>query len=349
MSSDPLPFSDVSPASANDPEYESVYAQMMASERGRSFLTEYARRNCQPQTQKLVDTIVRLEAATRENAPPNVPPALVRGLIDLVAAIEQVEAALAASAGTTSGDLFAAERIQDIAMALRQREVDAALCDALEAGTREVGDAIVRNSAAAARVLSAASLLRDVPRRINELIALAAAVQAPVAEPKDEPADNARRGDPDARPESATDVLTTHSSTEETAGSLLHSGPLHPLLPAMQAPTEAEKDLGTPSEPLTPPVPDPLFTAPRREAAPTSAAEGETARPIFSAEAAVSVFSASPSTETKIQKKSLSAATAEQPSVNESPPAPANPRAVTDDPLAALRALSEEELIALFS
>jgi hypothetical protein len=346
MSSDPSPFSDISPGAANDPEFEAIYAQLMASERGRSFLTEYARRNRQADTGKLVDTIARIEAATRENTPSHQPAALVRSLIDLAAAIEQVATALAASGSPTSADLYAAERIQDIAMALRRREVDAALCDALEAGAREVGDAIVRNGAAVARVLSAASLLHDLARRVNELIALAVPVTRPVDEPKDEPADDAPRGArdaqglDDAQRRSATDAVDTSSSVELAAGSLVQSGAVQLLLPDLQAPTEVEKHLRGQSDLLTPPIPGRHFTTSREDAAGTSTAAGERASSIFSTEFAA------PSTEEELQKKSLPA---ERPSFDERPRAPANPRAVPDDPLAAVLALSEEELIALFS
>ena len=50
-------------------------------------------------------------------------------------------------------------------MALRQREVEVTLRDTLEAALRAVGDAIVRNDAAAARAQSAVALLRDLARR----------------------------------------------------------------------------------------------------------------------------------------------------------------------------------------
>ena len=156
-----------------------VYAAIAASDRGRSFLREYASRIRRPETQSLINTIARLEAATLESAPPQLPPALVRGLVDLAAVIEQVEAVLATSGSAAADDLFAAERIQDIAMALRQRDVDAALCDALEASSREVGDAIVRSNAAAARAVSAASQLRDLARPVKDLISLAVAVAGP--------------------------------------------------------------------------------------------------------------------------------------------------------------------------
>ena len=100
------------------------------------------------------------------------PAALAKGLADLTAIVTHAEALLRAQ-GTLKGDVyFAVERIH-VAMALRMRDVDSALCDTLDASVREVGDAVVRHEAAATGALSAAGLLRDVMRRIEDLAVVA--------------------------------------------------------------------------------------------------------------------------------------------------------------------------------
>jgi hypothetical protein len=82
------------------------------------------------------------------------------------------------------GDVhFAVERIHDVAMALRMRDVDTALCETLEASVREVGDAVVRHEAAATGALSAAALLRDIMGRIEDLAVVASRMNTPDAEP----------------------------------------------------------------------------------------------------------------------------------------------------------------------
>ncbi len=135
-----------------------------------------------PGAQGFVDTIARLEAAVQERSR-ETSAAISDQLSDLVATIEQIEAVLRPN-GVSAPDVhFAVEHIQDIAMALRQREVEAALCDTLDAAVRDVGDAIVRNDAAAARAQSAAELLRDLTRRVTDMIALAASVEEPAAKP----------------------------------------------------------------------------------------------------------------------------------------------------------------------
>jgi hypothetical protein len=63
------------------------------------------------------------------------------------------------------------------------RDVNAALCDTLEASVREVGDAVVRHEAAATGALSAAALLGDIMHRIEELMRVVAAGAEPVAGP----------------------------------------------------------------------------------------------------------------------------------------------------------------------
>jgi hypothetical protein len=78
---------------------------------------------------------------------------------------------------------LAVERIHDVALALRMRDVNAALCDTLEASVREVGDAVIRHEAAATGALSAAALLGDIMHRLDELMCVVAAGAEPVAGP----------------------------------------------------------------------------------------------------------------------------------------------------------------------
>ena len=178
MSNELLPSPDILGEPLRDAER--VTAEIGAAAGDRGILTEYA--GGHPETQGLVDTIARLEAAVQERSR-ETSAAISDQLTDLVATIERIEAVLRPN-GVSAPDVhFAVEHIQDIAMALRQREVEAALCDTLDAAVRDVGDAIVRNDAAAARAQSAAALLRDLTRRVTDLIALAASVEEPAAKP----------------------------------------------------------------------------------------------------------------------------------------------------------------------
>ena len=181
MANDPLSVSDVLTESPNEADYQAVYAELMATERGRNFLAAHERSHLHSGTRKLLSTVARLEAAMRDNPAQEIPVTLFRGLTDLARAIAQSQAVLSASSISVANDLLAVERIQDIGMALRRRDVEPALCDALEVAAREVGDAMVRSNAASAGMLSTASLLSDLSASVTNLIALFDSAKSPGA------------------------------------------------------------------------------------------------------------------------------------------------------------------------
>lgn len=132
MSSDPLARSDIWAGAPNEAEYDAVYAAVTATERGRWFLSEYASRNRHADTHALVGAIARVEAAIHGDRTAQSPDTAAIGA-------ERIE---------TPDVSGAAERIQDIAFALRERAVDPALCDALDAAAREICDACARGNGA---------------------------------------------------------------------------------------------------------------------------------------------------------------------------------------------------------
>jgi hypothetical protein len=179
MTSDPLSLSDVLDEPRGEAAYQAVHAELMATERGRNFLTEYARRNLDPDTRKFVSIVARLESATRDHHVRQISATMFRGLTELARAIEQSEPIFSATGDSAASDLFAVERVQDIGMALRRRDVEPALCDALELAACEIGDATVRSNAAAAGMSSTASLLGDLSVRVKDLIALCDSANSP--------------------------------------------------------------------------------------------------------------------------------------------------------------------------
>ena len=277
MSSDPLPVPENSATPREDADYEAVHAVLAATVRGRKFLTEYVARRDPADTRELADSVGGLEAAIRDNLASQGSHAFVRGLAELVAAIEQIGAGLASDKSLTTDTHFAVELIQDIAMALRQRDVEATLCDGLDAAIREVGDAIVRSDAAQARAHDAAGQLRELASRIADMTAAATASVA-----------------------GADDEATVDESGRMPTLDVIEVG--HPL-PRTRAPSPPPADRADPIQPMQPllPVPSPM--------------QGED----------------------------------EAPQAAASPNAAAPQRAALRDPLAVLHALSEEELIALFS
>jgi len=122
MSSDPLPLLKIlaePPDEADDADYEAIYAEVATTERGRRFLIEYASRNLRAEA----PADVTLTGHGSAVAP-------IIGRIE-AAGVHAVEPAW----------LAVAERIQDIAFALRERDADASLCDALDAAVRDLSDA----------------------------------------------------------------------------------------------------------------------------------------------------------------------------------------------------------------
>ncbi len=193
MANDPLPLPDISAEpspdnghgahdlhgapdvhDAQDAEYEAIHAEIAATERGRWFLSEHVKRNRAADTDQLVSTLARAEAAMRGDAAAESPGASADDLAKLAAAIGQVEAMIAASVLPAAGGLAASKRIQDIAFALRQRETEPALCDELESALFDLGDAFAQQDSAAQRAQSAAALLRSLEASISTMVALAA-------------------------------------------------------------------------------------------------------------------------------------------------------------------------------
>ena len=192
MSSDLLPLPEIwsDPPKGDVPQ--SVRVDVVANGRSGLVLIEYTSGYAQPDPQPVVRPPDRAEEAPSGGQIPSfAAAALARGLADLSAIVTQAEALLRAQ-GTLKGDVhFAVERIHDVALALRMRDVNAALCDTLDASVREVGDAVVRHEAAATGALSAAALLRDILNRIEDLTRVASGMTAPGAEPLAEPPGNA--------------------------------------------------------------------------------------------------------------------------------------------------------------
>ncbi len=101
-------------------------------------------------------------------------------LTGIATAIERVEALLGAcDPWPESAD--AIERIADIAFVLHEREVEASLCDALDAAVRELGNANAVKQANVQHVRQAAELLRELSHSVADMIALLQVSPPPAA------------------------------------------------------------------------------------------------------------------------------------------------------------------------
>ena len=168
MSNDSRALSDVPTGQPKKADYDAVYAALMATERGRWFLAECASRNRHADTHMIVGAIARLEAAIRGKPVPQAR----RDLIGIAAAIDRINAEIAAGETSALAGFAAVERIQDVAFMLHDRGVEPTLCAALDAAVRETSEACARSDAAAKRTRRAAEMLRALGRRVGKMMAL---------------------------------------------------------------------------------------------------------------------------------------------------------------------------------
>jgi hypothetical protein len=166
-------------------DYDVVLAAIMASERGRRFLSEFAKRNRNADTTMVVAAIARVEAAIRGDAAPQAAAAGTGDLVEIAAAVDRIAAAIAAGTTRTSDTAAAIERIQDIAFMLHERPLEATLRDSFDAAVRELATAAARIDADA----DATALLHTLASRVREMIA-ARLSSAPAADFLQGAADN---------------------------------------------------------------------------------------------------------------------------------------------------------------
>jgi hypothetical protein len=343
MANDPLSLSDVVSESPSEADYQAVYAELMATEGGRNFLAAHNSRHLHSDTRKLLSTVARLEAAMRDNPAQTIPVTLFRGLTDLARAIEQSQAVLSASSIPAANDLLAVERIQDIGMALRRRDVEPALCDALEIAAREVGDAIVRNNAASAGTLSVASLLNDLLAPINNLITLfdsATSLGAELPAAKEAPWEDATF-DERARAEHVEPLASVASekTADDETQSKADAERFH--LTASESPTDADYIGSTQPAPVGSRRDALSLDSPLSDGEVQASVKEESGSLLKPPLKALPQIMATP-------EQAVGTVTALPPDILR-PTEPTTRRAAQSDSLADLFALSEEELIALFS
>ena len=159
----------------DEADYDAVHAAIMATERGRRFLTEYADRNRHADTATIVSAIARIEATLRGEGPPRAD--ATGDLMEIAGAIDRVQAAFAAGTMPAPDVSAAIERLLDIAFMLHERPVEPTLCDRLDAAIREISDANMRSESTAEGVREAAELVRALASRVREMMALASAMR----------------------------------------------------------------------------------------------------------------------------------------------------------------------------
>jgi hypothetical protein len=192
MSDEPLALATVSPLPAALADYDAICATVMESARGRWFLQEYARRNRSADTRLVLAAIERIEALIRSQQSFQ---DLRNELIDMAKTIAVTRAEIAdivpgsnrkeaATSAASVPDVFAAaERVQEVAWTMRERGLDPATCDQIEAlATSILSNAALRDpNDRRARKLG--EVLHYLGRRIEGMLDDGAPAAPPQADP----------------------------------------------------------------------------------------------------------------------------------------------------------------------
>jgi hypothetical protein len=290
-----------------------------------------------------------------------------RDLAEIENVIVRIEALLNAAPSDCSD---AIERVADIAFVLHERDIEASLCDALDAAVREISAAGVRQQASIQRAHQAAELLRALSQRLNEIIA-----QAECSLQRNAKGSIAPPGADSPKASPITSVASGNRASEGESSLAAVQAAASPRSPT-PPPWDPEDDPGDLFEPIAA-VPTAARSEPEIAAAvpPPSAPDKATvaAVPPVNTPAPTTEHNGAASGESSLRRKppseprqALTTPVAEIKTLGDASPAgvvappvvriaqaaaapPPQACPVPIDPLAPVRALSEEELIALFS
>jgi hypothetical protein len=351
-------------------DYDVIFSALMQTERGRWFLQEYARRNRSADTNLLLAAIARIESAVCTERGQQLQPDLRADLVEMAQAITQTRAEVAEikaeAAGASEplphappppGDVFAAaERIRDVTWAMRGHGFDPATCGQLEELAATILSASALRDPTDRRAHKLGEVLQYLEHRIAKLIdSCAVDPAAPSGERakkslgdsgsedaglEDAGLENADLDDAQARAPApsapaglnGSGALVAHSSAGDGVQRAPERSP-----PMIEIPTALAAFHDDFDEEATAP-PHPLRAS-------AAAAPADTASPVIAAapalpslaEAAIAAFSAE-----------IAGLDIAPPAPPRLPPSPLSQRFL-DDPLAALKTMSSEELVALFS
>ena len=338
MADDALARSTILPSVAADTDYDAVYAAVMATLRGRWFLEEYARRSRNADTRLILGAIERIEGVIRHGQTREADQGVRIDLLEMARTIaqtradiaemrpapdDQTEAETQPKTESATDILAAAERLQDVAWTMRERGVDMATCDHIANVAAAILAAPLLHEGSGQRTQRLGEVLKYLEQRIDGMLDVSQLVAA------DEP--------PAAPTADLTGDLALDSAEPEPAraGAEAPADPLADVAAAMAVlmqPRDATAGLWPdpkpmPTEPPYPAVARPLAAAasePDQDDEPAAAPRDFRLEPMMPALAAT--------------------------------PAEANPTASAalaacepHDPLAALKAMSEAERIALFT
>ncbi len=212
------------PPPIDERDFDAIEAAVRETERGRWFLTEFARRNRLGETRLLLDAITRLEQNVGGPRPPEEADLVRAELAAMAVELGRIAAELAdgeAQDVTASLDGFvrsaetveaatadiheAAERVSELAWQLREAGASARFCAELEKAAADISTACAFGGLTARRASALARAMRNVAARLDALppgwVVVPRLEPVPVAPPPVPAADPGQPGDEGPRGE----------------------------------------------------------------------------------------------------------------------------------------------------
>jgi chemotaxis protein CheZ len=278
MSEEPYAISKVAPAPAAQSDYDAICAALMDTGRGRWFLEEYARRNRSADTQNLLAAIQRIETVVCAERDKQVQHSFRTDLLEMAKAITRTRAEVGAirsdaparpesvqpesqaspPASQARGVFAAAERIRDVAWAMRGHGFDPSTCGQIEELAASILSASSLRDPGDRRASKLSEVLQYLEHRIDALLessADAAAAPKPLAEPDrtpPEPEIAPQEVPPEPDPSIELELEPQHPAPVEPPAS--RHGDTAELArdaePAVEASTATEEPAASGAEPL---------------------------------------------------------------------------------------------------
>ena len=375
---EPLALSTIPPQPpAAEGDFEAIYATVRQSARGRWFLDEYARRNRNADTNLVLAAIERIETVVRDGREREAYHSVRGDLLEMARTIAVTRAEVAETKPegraeskpenerrTPEGsDVFAtAVRIQDVAWTMRERGFDPRTCEQIETLARSILSASALRDPNDHRTGKLGEVLQYLEQRIDRMLESWTAGAQSFAQPNAQPSHAGNGHDAAGRAAFADTADEDLPTAPEAIAAAEASGALQEQITDVEATPDAEV-LAVASEaavePDTSPLPapegaaleiEPLVVVPLPALAADAKPVELTLDPIAVAPAPTD--GAAERAAEVANSGSVLAECAPLPEEVVAPPKPvaATPMTVApSDPLAALRAMSDEERIALFT
>lgn len=177
-----------------EPDFEAIEKAMMETERGRWFLTEFARRNRNSDTGVLLEAIAKLQSAVAQPSENRTADKIRVDLVEMSKAIaqtrqeiasirpdennstqfmeatEELEAIVRSAEKATNDILEAAEEIQETAWLMREQGSDAENCDRLDSRATDIYTACSFQDLTGQRTTKVINVLQFLEERVNAMV-----------------------------------------------------------------------------------------------------------------------------------------------------------------------------------